>query len=83
MALTNVGLTKKYTIGPLLGSGGRPNNEPLMTGCNDGLIVSYNHSRGDIKEYKWLSDFPGLRFLKQRILYSESLVSVKRPVDLA
>ncbi|KAH7834705.1 hypothetical protein Vadar_018780 [Vaccinium darrowii] len=79
--------TKKYTIGRHLGNidpfGFRPNSEVLMTGCDDGLIVSYNFSTRDIKEYRQLCNFPELRCLTQVFEYSESLVSVKRRVDLA
>ncbi|KAG5527801.1 hypothetical protein RHGRI_028670 [Rhododendron griersonianum] len=75
--------TKKYTIGPILGIhrpfGFHPNNEVLMTGCDYGLIVSYNHSTGDIKVYKQLCNWPELiRCSTQVFQYSESLVSVKR-----
>ncbi|KAI8534280.1 hypothetical protein RHMOL_Rhmol10G0078100 [Rhododendron molle] len=74
--------TKKCSIGPISGSqrpfGFQPNNEVLMTGCDNGLIVSYNHCTGDTKKYKLLCNLPELRCLRQVFQYSESLVSVKR-----
>ncbi|KAG5527800.1 hypothetical protein RHGRI_028670 [Rhododendron griersonianum] len=77
--------TKKYTIGPILGShrpfGFQPNNEVLMTGCDNGMIVSYNHGIGDIKVYKQLCNLPEVGFLRQVFQYSENLVSVKRRLD--
>ncbi|XP_058224689.1 putative F-box protein At3g10240 [Rhododendron vialii] len=78
---------KKYTIGPLLGShipfGFCPNREVLLSVCKNGKIVSYNHSTHYIEEYKQLCDLPEPRFITHVFPYSESLVSVKRRVDLA
>lgn len=79
--------TKKCTIGPLLGNqrafGFWPNNEVLLTGCVNGLLVSFNHITRDIKEYQQICNLPGRTCLMQVFPYSESIVSVKRRVDLA
>ncbi|XP_058213470.1 putative F-box protein At5g15670 isoform X2 [Rhododendron vialii] len=79
--------TKKYTFGPLLGCdivfGFWPNNEILVSGGNDCWeFVSYNFSTHDMKKYKQLCGWPQPLELSQVFPYSESLVSVKRRVDL-
>ncbi|KAI8534216.1 hypothetical protein RHMOL_Rhmol10G0071800 [Rhododendron molle] len=81
--------TKRYTIGrigPLLGCdfviGFRPNNEILLAGGNDWEFLSYNLSTHDMKEYKQLCNWSESFYLQQVFSYSESLVSVKRQVDL-
>ncbi|XP_058185573.1 F-box protein At5g49610-like [Rhododendron vialii] len=74
--------TKTYSIGPFSGKHTpfefSQKNEVLLTGCENGLIVLYNLSTRDIKEYKQLCNFPGLESIVQVFPYSESLVSVKR-----
>ncbi|KAI8534215.1 hypothetical protein RHMOL_Rhmol10G0071700 [Rhododendron molle] len=81
------GWTKRYTIGPLSGCdffviGFRPNNEILVAGGNDREFVSYNLSTHDMKEYKQLCNWSESFYLQQVFSYSESLVSVRRQVDL-
>ncbi|KAI8548102.1 hypothetical protein RHMOL_Rhmol07G0246200 [Rhododendron molle] len=79
--------TKRYTIGPLLGRyrllGFWPNSEVLLDVFGKGKIVSYNHCTHYIEEYKQLCDLQEPNLMTQVIPYSESLLSVKRPVDLA